>query len=130
MIKKYRVWDKKDSRWVSPNVSIDYSGLLLWYSGYETTLIDDPERYDVQYFTGLKDKARKEIYEGDIIGFKTIQNVSWNCVIVYNSNDAAAFVYYEQKPWGKYSVILRKELTDTIEIIGNIHENPKLLEKK
>ncbi len=84
----------------------------------------------VGQFIGLKDKDGNEIYEVDIIGLKTMQGVPWNCVISYGSEDAAAFAYREKKPWGNYSVILRKEFTDTIEIIGNIHENPELLGDK
>ena len=67
-------------------------------------------------YTGLKDKNCKEIYEGAIV------------------KDAAGktFVYYES---GCFSVkddcgsqFLLADCHSTIEIIGNIYENPELLE--
>lgn len=79
----------------------------------------------VGQFTGLTDKNGKKIFEGDIIKIP-------DCC---HRGDAVGFVYYDcnetaycAKCWGiKYQ--LGADLSsDSIEIIGNIHDNSELLE--
>ncbi len=69
-------------------------------------------------YTGLKDIKNKEIYEGDILkylnykGYEEIIEVWWD-------NDMAGFNFGNRN----LSFIKNK-----LEIIGNIYENPELLE--
>ena len=117
MNKKYRVWDKNGKSWVSCNVVIDYSGLLFWSFGYGLKLIDDPETYDVQYFTGFKTRDKK-IYDGDILDGDYPDEVVWD------------------KDRGQWMLRNCDGMDDTLweimrdnnpKIIGNISENPELL---
>ena len=124
---KYRVWDKKGKSWVSCNILIDYSGLLLWSFGYGVTLIGDRERYDVQYFTGLEDKNGNEIYEGDILSpEKRFENVA--CHGLY---DHAFVVEWDSQYIGDdmgsdaHGYIFGVQ---GLKVIGNICENSELLE--
>jgi len=65
--------------------------------------------------TGLKDKRDKEIYENDIV--KTDQGIA---IIVWNPNGSWCI----RKPDARiYELQYWK-----VEVIGNIHENPELLE--
>lgn len=79
--------------------------------------------------TGLKDKNGKEIFEGDII-------TNGKDVMSIKRHDTLGF-YIDFK--GKIDFIAdgadleefeedAKEIADIIEIIGNIYENPELLE--
>ncbi|EPC5000522.1 hypothetical protein O8R85_002627 [Listeria innocua] len=75
----------------------------------------DPET--VGQYTGLKDKYGKNIFEGDICWEEHNE-----CYGVVKFEDAK-FLYL----WENIAEDLW-EVADSIEIYGNIHENPELLE--
>jgi uncharacterized phage protein (TIGR01671 family) len=75
-------------------------------------------------YTGLKDKNGKEIYEGDIISF--------NILTFEVEKHLGAFGYWVYKG-ANYAYFVPfcgvlKNNSMVFEIIGNIHENPELLE--
>ena len=76
------------------------------------------KRETVGQFTGLTGKNDKEIYEGDIITFDNhLQGVSQ---VVYNY---AGFDVVSNN----YRTTLRPMMNNHIRVIGNIHDNPELL---
>ena len=69
----------------------------------------------VGQYTGLKDKNGKRIFEGDILKWDSME---WGCN------------YLEIANWDYELFDMRKnDWKEWCEVIGNIHDNPELLEK-
>ena len=77
-------------------------------------------------YTGLKDKNGREIYEGDILRKELKDEVVHYLVDFGNWQYPSSFILVYKHP---YQVFLLKH-TDDLEVIGNIHDNPELLEAK
>ena len=73
-------------------------------------------------YTGLKDKNGKEIYEGDILQIRFFEYDPDEVVFIY-----ACFELYGKD--GHYVCDL-KQVYSVSEVVGNIYENPELLETK
>ena len=76
--------------------------------------------------TGLKDKSGKEIYEGDILSFGLWSDTKLPCLHkVYWNDESASFDTWDlrRNEWGG-------QLDAFSEVIGNIYENPELLDGK
>jgi uncharacterized phage protein (TIGR01671 family) len=83
-------------------------------------------------FTGLQDKNGNDIYERDIITFEVENNSCWmgprKGIIEFNYKNASFEI---NLPNGFLSINRGYDAyIGTLEIIGNIHENSELLEKK
>lgn len=72
-------------------------------------------------YTGLKDKNKAEVYDGDIIDAE-----EENLKIVYWSNNLCM---WRLKSKGESDVPICEYAIDCCEVIGNIYENPELLEE-
>lgn len=80
----------------------------------------------VREYVGLSDKNSKNIFEADIVKVKLYQNGGWKyCIGVIDfMQSACGYWIYVQNG---YNVALSDSQKD-IEVIGNIYENPELLE--
>jgi uncharacterized phage protein (TIGR01671 family) len=119
---KFRAWDKFNACfWESDGKNLSEFFTRMQY------LIDGDNELIFQQYTGMKDKKGKEIYEGDIIHFKTSFE---------NDNDDYD---YSEKPfvieWNKHAAAFKpfhlnarwRCDVEGVEVIGNIYENPELL---
>lgn len=117
---KYRAWDKKQKKWLGPNLHMSVTdGCLWWQFGYGCEILSVEERENIELVedTGLKDENGKEIYEGDIL---RIFDRNYEVKII--ETDSKMYIEYgypdeHNGPCNFWS-----------EIIGNIYENPELME--
>lgn len=100
---KFRAWDKRSETWL-------YGGIPANVSFWEMLHVD-PDNYELAQFTGLLDKNSKEIYEGDIVKYKTPEGKTM--VVKYPDcfDSEADGSLYVPANW---------------EVIGNVYENPEL----
>lgn len=116
---KFRAWDGEQM--VSPD-HIDREGRGWWRENSIPT-----SSTDLMQYTGLKDKNGREIYEGDIL--KRV-DANWGYGGDYDKkHDGHLYLVVPD-----INVLLNEDHPDNFtiypidEVIGNIHENPELLE--
>lgn len=136
---KFRAWNKKDK------VMVDVAAMNFGPSGLWSLIedADDAElqladNYELMQYTGLKDKNGREIYEGDILSFGSVWNNGDNedideefhiGVVEYDPNYAVYNVNCEES--GEHRFMFTEVVNyDGFGVIGNIFENPELLEGK
>lgn len=81
----------------------------------------------IMQFTGLTDKNGKEIYEGDIVKHFDHDGIIREIIFMKGSSGywtGDEFISYASNYHFEWKDLHK---SDNIEIIGNIHENPKLL---
>jgi uncharacterized phage protein (TIGR01671 family) len=76
-------------------------------------------------YTGLKDKNGKEVFEGDIVSYDMIDGDEV-CEVFWDAG-SVKMKFKESGGWQSYSVNV-EDVEKRVLIIGNIYENPELLE--
>ena len=79
----------------------------------------------VGQFTGMYDGNGKEIFEGDILQYRDEDGKVYNREVVFNDGAFCQKIVPATKP---YFTPLRNHELEDWEVIGNIHDNPELLE--
>ncbi|HGP1332281.1 TPA: YopX family protein [Listeria monocytogenes] len=102
-----------------------YGNEIILFTEFNGEIRCIPET--VGQFTGLKDKNGKKIFEGDIVEIIEIDafgNLDWNRLKGKVMFSEGAWLVTDNR---SFAIPLWSEINE-IEVIGNIHENPELLE--
>lgn len=141
---EFRVWDsRKKSYFNKKDTAIDNLGNIFIFEAcdendadlWHVRILSDPdnERYIIEENTGLTDTNGKDIYAEDIVEVKhsdwiepTIHVVKW-C----GDEKYPAFNLRPELDEAVNSIALVAQSDFfSIKVVGNIHENPELLEEK
>ena len=119
---KFRAWDKKEKKMIEVNHLTLYqnSGWRFCANCGLSIGLAETE-YNLTQYTGLKDKNGKEIYEGDILSFVPIGHKK------FNKPFRPFEIFWDEKN-AQFSDWSPKEGERGAEVIGNIYENPELME--
>lgn len=110
---KFRVWDKHLNQML-------HTTDLEWYDdsfGFRLDKHIEDIEYNLMQYTGLIDKNGKEIYEGDVIQFYSL---SADGIV-----QGAVIYHFGIFRIGNYMLVNHY---NRCEVIGNIYENPELLD--
>lgn len=113
---KFRCWCVNKNEWEKDIILITLNGGIIQLKN-DIHIPCSLKTHILQQYTGLKDKNGVEIYEGDICKVDNIENfeVIWRGIgFWFKRTDEQCFVFTPLNAW--------------IEVIGNIYENPELLQ--
>ncbi len=126
---RFRAWDKANLAMIPSDYNDDD---YIWsFEGGKIVLLercfDGAEQRDyfenadieIMQYTGLKDKNGVEIYEGDIVEINYIDAVIGECIFDGGGYELRGLVCD-----GNYHMSCEDNRT----VLGNIHQNPELLE--
>ncbi len=112
-----------EGKWVYGGISINYDKVWIDQDYYGNTFVD---KDTIGQYTGLKDKNRKEIYEGDIVFCQTKFGKAKAIIEFINDKFVAYWDSAITHPKNGH-VIACYEINKRFEVIGNIYDNPELL---
>ena len=126
MIPKFRAWDKIQKK----------MGVVIsnnWMTGVANIIIDNKatlrqeQDYILMQSTGIKDKNGAEIFEGDVV----VTN-GWRRQVVTFGTQEVEEDFGSVRIYKGFNLYLGggypNAVMSTFEVIGNIYENPELME--
>lgn len=115
----------KPNRWMIGHYYEENGASFIWVKGEMKNWPIEVDAETVGQFTGLLDKNGKEIYEGDIILLG--KNKTYTAQIVYRNDSLRIYSV------GGYFIgdlyYIRQCGIDNCKVIGNIHDNPEMVDE-
>lgn len=136
---KIRMWDDGElddiGKMKYGNMEL-FDDMLGFRFPHFSNTVESVNDLKIMQYTGLNDKNGKEIYEGDIVSTQEYyRGVTRNCIIsfhkgrwILNFINLSKFVPLFGRLYEKVEDGIR--LNESIEVIGNIYDNPELLKEE
>ena len=126
MIPRYRAWDIVYKKMLDVDI-LNWDNGKLDFIGDGITYIRKPDKIKLMQSTGLTDKVGREIFEGDILSIETDEE---NVKVEVSWDSKHALFAFESKKYNEKGPLaeLFEDKSYPVKIIGNIYENPQLLE--
>lgn len=132
---KFRLWSKIGKKFIeTDNPDLDFvinnNGYLYSIENFYGEIYILPQMdIEVLQFTGLQDRNGKEIYEGDILKYNFLYDgrLKHTSPVTYLETQAS---FGLKDIYGNEIPLYRITANNYFEVVGNIYENPELLEGK
>ena len=127
MIPKFRVWlpDKDVERMLRVKALVFENDKTRCVCGYAYDFYLEDEDATIMQSTGLCDKEGTEVFEGDILHHQI--QTDYTFIVKYDKDKGR---WYGDGLSRTYRIDITKEFLQYYKVIGNIYENPELIENK
>ncbi|HEL9638544.1 TPA: hypothetical protein U0K45_001012 [Streptococcus suis] len=131
VVPKFRVWVEAEET-MHPVLSLDWSGIdddltVFVPMGHTSSRAVSIDNAVLMQSTGLFDKNGKEVFEGDmVVVYDELNEFESEVYEIVYSQDNLAWIFYDNESHDFY--LISTCTWDELEIIGNAHQNPELVE--
>ena len=126
MIQKIRAWDKVGNEMINYIISINF---VFGYITFDTENVINKKRYfgdiTIMQSTGLYDRHGVEIFQGDVVKI-VYDGEPFTGVVVYDLGETDFKATNNHEDYGNNFQYLT--VGESIEVIGNVHQHPELLD--
>lgn len=126
MNREYRVYDTEQKRYITDKrlwfVSPDGT---LYYLKTENAAFVKAHNCIIEWAVGLQDTNGTKIFEGDILRQAEYMNDNRFGIVTYSTTPGVGIGY---QLFDKDGYEIHSDEWDDFEVVGNIHDNPELIE--